>query len=290
MSSIEDPSRDPGTRIHQLRVITAAYKALTVADPVLPSVDSPLPALLALRSTHTLIGETKDSIIATREKSSEARARLHQENENLRDANLISDALKLRIEGLQLKQASDSQVPPAELVKGIILDERMRKSQHAKGLRSLVKAFNRFVEEHLAGMLAVEELGGPVVGDMIEVDQEVLKAGFSQQRKVKKSRTDPISSEIERKRRIEDIWGPLDADDEAEAGERTETDAAGAAFRALCEDLLNAAAGDEGSDPYVDIPQETAAVRFLVRSKVAQFHPQNAKKLRFVDFTGGLDD
>ena len=290
MSLIEDPSRDPATRTHQLRVITAAYKSLTVAEPVLPPVDSPLPALLALRSTHTLIGETKDSIIATKEQSSGTRARLHQESESLRDANLLSAALKQRIEGLQLKQSSDLQILPAELVKDIILDERTRKGQYAKGLRSLVKAFNHFVEEHLAGMLAVEELGGPVVGDMIEVDEEVLKAGFSQQGKVIKQRTDPTSSEIERKRRIDDIWGPFDEDDEAEVGERTETDAAGAAFRALCEDLLNAAAGDEGSDPYVDIPQETATVRFLIRSKVAEFHPQNAKKLRLVDFTSDLDD
>lgn len=289
-SSIEEPSRDPAARIRQLEVITAAYKTLTLAEPVLPAADSPLPALLALRSTHTLIGETKDSIIVTRDKSSEIHTRLQQESDNLRDANSISDALTQRIEKLQLKKASDLQVPPVELVKSIIQEERVRKSQYAKGLRSLVKGFNRFVEDHLAGMLAAEELGGPVVGDILEVDEEVLKAGFSQHGKVKKAKTHPVTSEIERKRRIDDIWGPCDDDDEAVVGERSEKKAAGAAFRALCEDLLNAAAGDEGLGPYVDIPRETAAVRFLVRAKVAQYHPQNAKKLRLLDFTGDLDD
>ena len=53
----------------------------------------------------------------------------------------------------------------------MILDEEVKKRQYVKDLRSLVKAFNKFVEGHLAGMLAVEELGGPVVGDMLEVDE-----------------------------------------------------------------------------------------------------------------------
>lgn len=251
--------------------------------------DSPLPALLALRSTHSLIDETKASLLTTKIKLSEARALLLQENKYLQDAHLLSNALKERVEKLQAEEAVDSRISPTELVQGFILHEQTQKRHYVRQLRNLVRVFNRFIEEHLAGMLAVEELGGPVVGDMLEVDEATLKAGFNQQGKAKKYRVDTASSESERQRRIKDTWGPAGEDDEAEADRRTEKSAAGAAFRTLSEDLLNAAAGDDGSDPYVRIPQETAAVRFLVRAKVAQFHPQDARKLRLVDFIGELD-
>lgn len=133
-------------------------------------------------------------------------------------------------------------------------------------------------------MLAAEELGGPIVGDLSDIDEETLKTGFSRQGKARKLATGHPSSEAERQRRIDHLWGPLNENEELETSQRTERNAAGSAFRLLCEDLLNAAAGDTASNPYVNINRETAAVRFLVRSKIAQFHPQDARKLRLVDF------
>lgn len=229
-------------------------------------------------------------LLATKEKTAEARTQLHQEKEDLRDSQLIFNALTQRIEKLRSEQSSSSQASSTESVKDMILNEQTKKRQYMRDLRNLVKVLNKFVEGHLAGMLAVEELGGPVVGDMMEVDEEVLIAGFNQQGKPMKSRKESTGSEIERKQRIDDIWGPPDVGDGTKVGQRSEKEAAGAAFRALTEDLLNAAAGDEDSDPYVDILQETATVRFLVRSKVARSHPQNARKLRLVDFTEDLED
>ncbi|MCJ1463815.1 hypothetical protein MMC07_002424 [Pseudocyphellaria aurata] len=284
-SSLEKPSQDTASRVRQLQVITAAYKSLTVAQPLLPSADSPLPALLALRSTHNLILQTQTLILATNKRTAEARTQLHQEKGDLHDAQLIFNALTQRAERLRSEYASRSQVSSKEMVEAMILDQQIRKRQYMKDLRSLVKAFNRFVEGHLAGMLAAEELNGPVVGDMMEVDGEASTAGFNQQAKPKKLRKDKTGNDFERKRQIDGIWGPSDRGDSTEARQRSETEAAGAAFRALTEDLLNAAADEEGLDPYVDIPQETAPVRFLVRAKVAQFHPHNARRLRLVDFT-----
>lgn len=290
IAPIEAPSQDPASRVRQLHVITAAYKSLTTAQPILPPAHSPLPALHALRSTHNLIEETQNLILTTKEKTAEARTQLRQEKEDMHDAKSIFNALTQRIEKLRSEQASIAQMSSTEIVKVMILDEEVKKRQYVKDLRSLVKAFNKFVEGHLAGMLAVEELGGPVVGDMLEVDEEALKVGFNRQGKPKKSRKESTGNEIDRKRRIDDVWGPPDEGDDAGKGQRSEKEAASAAFRVLTEDLLNAAAGDDVSDPYVDIPQETAAVRFLVRAKVAQFHPQNATKLRLLDFTGELED
>lgn len=183
---------------------------------------------------------------------------------------------------------TDSQFSAEGLVKGLMTEEQAKKRHYVRGLRNLVKVFNTFIEEHLSAMLAAEELGGPVVGDLLHIDDEVLKAGFNSQGKPRKQVTviDTNTSRQERKNRINEIWGASSDVDE----QRTEKDAAGAAFRNLSEELLNASAGDSddssSSDGYVEIKQDSAAARFLVRAKVAQFHPNDARKLRLVDFTG----
>ena len=64
----------------------------------------------------------------------------------------------------------------------------------------------------------------------------------------------------------------------------TERKAAGAGMRRLTEELLNALADEENPESYITISKESAAVRFLVRAKVAQFHPNDARKLRLMDF------
>ncbi len=68
--------------------------------------------------------------------------------------------------------------------------------------------------------------------------------------------------------------------------------AAAADIRELTEELLNSLvdAGGNGPGTYVELKRETAAARFLVRSKVAQFHPKDARKLRLVDFGGEIGD
>lgn len=257
------------------------------AKPVLPSADSPIPALLTLRSTHELINETKTLISTTCSKLADARIQLGRETHDLADAALITCALQNRIGQLQAKHVTNSQVSAEGLVQGLMTEEQAKKRHYARGLRNLVKVFNKFIEEHLSAMLAAEELGGPVVGNLLHIDDEILKAGFNSQGKPKKQVTaiDTNTSRQERKNRIDEIWGASSDVDE----QRTEKDAAGAAFRNLSEELLNAAAGDaddsSSSDGYVDIRQDSAAARFLVRAKVAQFHPNDARKLRLVDFT-----
>lgn len=256
----------------------------------MPSTNSPLPALLALRSTHNVINETKVSLLTTKEKISKIRNQIDQEDQDKHDHQVLANALEQRIKKLEFEQTSQDNVAPDELANGIILDQQKQKIHYAKELRYLMKAFNRFVEEHLAGMLAAEELGGPIVGDLSDIDEGTLKAGFNRQGKAKKPITETPSKEAERKRRIDDLWGPLSENEELEIRQRTEKEAAGSAFRNLCENLLNASAGDTTSGPYVNIARETAAVRFLVRTKIAQFHPQDARKLRLVDFGRELDD
>ena len=270
--------------MHQLRTLTAGYRVLTHAEPTLPASDSPLPALLALRNSIEVIDQTKTSLIVTKKDIVEEETLLDQEEDDLHDARLLSDALEKRVEKLRLQHEEQSRKPSETLVREIIQEQHQRKVYYVKELRRLVKAFNKFVEEHLAAMLAAEDLGGPVVGDMIDFDEHTLEAGFNQQDKAKKVVAEDTRGNAKRKRRIEVVWGPRSEDEDIDIGDRSEKAAAHADFRKLTEDLLNAAAGEGVSAPYVVLHRETAAVRFLVREKVARFHPEDARKLCLLDF------
>lgn len=287
---IEEPSPDLKSRLRQLRTITAVYKSLTPTEPALPPTDSPLPALLAIRSTQRLIKETKSSIGSVTESLSEARKQLNQEEADLRDAHLIAAALDKRIAKLRVEYDEKSQRSPEEAAKAMIREQQKHKVNLEKETKRLVRAFNKFIDEHLAGMLAAEELGGPVVGDLREVDDEILEAGFNRQGKAKRAKATAQNQDAKRQRRIDDIWGRQPGDDSAETGERSEREAAGSEIRALTEELLNAAAGEDTSSAYVDLQRDSAAARFLVRAKVAQFHPKDARRLRLIDFARDLDD
>lgn len=242
-----------------------------------------MPALLALRHTEHLINETKTSLLETKDQIENTRTQLNRERKNLRDSQLLAEELELRLSNLRQEQISNSEKAPNELAQSIIAQHEAQARHYAVELKKLVKAYNRFVVDHLESMLAAEDLGGPQVGDSIEIDEEMLAAGFDQQgmpRKLKAANGDSI---FKRQERIREIWGPSE-DDENASEYKTEKEAAGATFRSLTEDLLNASADDSVSDPYIAIPKETAAVRFLVRAKIARFHPQDKNRLRLVEF------
>ncbi|KAF6238699.1 hypothetical protein HO173_003205 [Letharia columbiana] len=167
---------------------------------------------------------------------------------------------------------NDRKRAPRNRANTIIQEQQQRKRHYMMALRDLVKAFNKFVDEQLAAMLAAEDLGGPTQGRARKVDADIAK------------------TEAKRKMRNDEIWDSENGNEDEEIGVRSEKEAALASFRTLTEDLLNAAAGDEDSDSYINISRESAAVRFLVRAKVAQFHTDDARKLRLVDFGRGWDN
>ena len=216
-----------------------------------------------------------------------ARVRLQQEEIDLEDAKSITQALEKRIQKIRLENEEHAHKSSEDVAKAMIHEQRERRRRHMSELRKLVVVFNKFVDEQLAVMIAAEDLGGPVVGDLLDIDDEVLKAGFNQQGKAKKIEAAGNTGHMRRKRRNEEVWG---SEDETIGGDtRSEKEAAEADFRSLTEDLLNATAGDQDSEPYIKVRRESAAVRFLVRAKVAQFHPDDARKLRLVDFGKELD-
>lgn len=281
--AIDEPSGDLPTRIRQLRIITAAYQSLTVAEPILPSAGSPLPALLALRHTEHLIDETKISIHDTQDHIKRAREQINREIGDLREARLLAEALESRISKLQEEHASDLEMTSTELAQSIVAHHKIRNRRYTLELKKLLKALKIFIGDYLAVMLAAEDLGGPVVGDLYPIDEEILINGFDMHGQPKKPRVANTNNVVKRKQRIAELWGSSDYDKDGTIYE-TEKGAAGAAFRSLTEELLNASFDETESDPYILISKETAAVRFLIRAQIARLHPQDAKRLRLVDF------
>jgi hypothetical protein len=208
----------------------------------------------------------------------------------LNDAKLIQAAMITRISSLQEEIEQRSQRTPGEIAKEMIRDMKKKKAHYDRETGKLVKAFNAFIDGHLAPMLAAEELGGPIVGGILDIDEDMLEAGFNAKGKVRRTKNGP--SEDKRQRRIDEIWGP-EPDGSGNAEEPwDEKRAAAAEMRELTEKLLNSLVEAEGGGPgaYVELERESAAARFLVRSKVAQFHPKDARRLRLVDFGGEIED
>jgi len=283
-----EPSEDPKAELRQLRALKIAYESLTPQEPWLPPRDSPLPGLIALRTTDRTIRETKEAIANTESNLKKVQQRLDKEQADLADAKLMQTEIQARIISLQEDIQERSQRSPGQIAKEMIAELKQKKKYYDSETSKLVKAFNTFIDDHLAPMLAVEELGGPIVGQILDVDEELLEGAFGTQGKPKKAKP----SEDKRQRRIDEIWGPRPEEDAHSKEPWDEKRAAAAEMRELTELLLNSLVEADGNGPgaYVDLPRESAAARFLVRSKVAQFHPKDARKLRLIDFGGEIDD
>ncbi|EKJ69102.1 hypothetical protein NXS19_001300 [Fusarium pseudograminearum] len=271
----------------QTRVIQAALKEVTESDPFLPSPGSLLPALLALRRTHQTIQESNTYLDSQRSTHEQLSRQLEADEARLKDQNLLGDALTARIQSLRDEVDASTNVTPKEGAKERLQELRTKKKNFDRGTTKLMKVLLRFIANHLAPMLAAEELGGPVVGDLMDVDGEALAAGFNAQGKLKKPK-ETADKDDKRQRRIDEIWGQAPAEG---AGRQNEVTAAAAEMRQLTEELLNTLSEAQGdnSASYVQLSRESAAARFLVRSKIAQFHPKDATRLRLVDFGRDLE-
>ncbi|KAM0296288.1 hypothetical protein HYE67_009028 [Fusarium culmorum] len=271
----------------QTRVIQAALKEVTESDPFLPSPGSLLPALLALRRTHQTIQESNTYLDSQRSTHEQLSRQLEADEARLKDQKLLSDALTARIQSLRDEVDASTNVTPEEGAKEQLQELRTKKKTFDRDTIKLMKVLLRFIANHLAPMLAAEELGGPVVGDLMDVDGEALAAGFNAQGKLKKPK-ETVDKDGKRQRRIDEIWGQAPAEG---AGRQNEVTAAAAEMRQLTEELLNTLSEAQGdnSASYVQLSRESAAARFLVRSKIAQFHPRDAMRLRLVDFGRDLE-
>jgi hypothetical protein len=280
-------SGDAREKLKQLRAVENAYTSLTPTAPFLPSRDSVLPALIAARTLQQNVRGTKQAIASTEAQLTSAEALLRHEEAHLHDANLIQKALRDRAVRLEAQIEDRAQKAPARLAEELIAAKRAQKKNYDDETQCLGDALNEFVDNYLSPMLAAEELGGPVVGDMLNVENETLAAGFTKKGKAKAAKK-PVPEKT-RQRRIDQIWGNKAAFEEEE-DPLTEAEAADAEMRELIGILFKTLIGSGGGRAYHQLERDSAASRFLVRAKIAQFHPRDARKLRLIDFGRELDD
>lgn len=256
----------------------------------LPTQGSVLPALLAARTLQQNVQGTNEAIASTQTQLDAKEATLRREEANLHDAQLLTHSMENRIERLRSQHEDRAQKTPAQLARELIAAKRAKKENYDAEIQRLGEAMNDFINDYLSSMLAAEELGGPVVGDMLDIEDDTLAAGFTKKGRAKSSKK-PVSDKT-RQRRIDQIWGKKAAlDAEAEEEEPpTEAEAADAEMRQLIENLFATLMGPGGGKAYFQLQRDSAASRFLVRAKIAQFHPKDARKLRLIDFGRELDD
>ncbi|EUC39283.1 hypothetical protein COCCADRAFT_45 [Bipolaris zeicola 26-R-13] len=294
IDSIAYASEDPHEKLQQLMAVKDAYKRLKPTATYLPPQGSLLPALLAARSIQQNVRGTKEAIASTQSQLLAKETALRREEANLHDANRLTQAMEDRIQRLRSQHQDRSQKTPAQLARELIAAKRAQKEHSDAEMQRLGEAMNDFINDYLSTMLAAEELGGPVVGDMLDVDDDTLAAGFTKKGRAKSSKKPP--SDKTRQRRIDQIWGPTkpaadqDDDDHEEEPPPTEAEAADAEMRKLIGDLFVTLMGPGAGKAYVQLQRDSAASRFLVRAKIAQFHPKDANKLRLIDFGRELDD
>ena len=267
-------------------MVKTALEDVTNEEPFLPFPSSILPALLALRRTHETIRESQAYLASQASVVDREKRRLESDQASLRDQKLLTEALSSRIETLKEELASNADVRPDDESRRRREELQKKRSDYDRESKKLFRALNDFIDQHLAAMLAAEELGGPVVGDLMDIDGGDLAAGFNAQGKLRKPKDG--ASVDKRQRRIDEIWGTAgDGDDQG----NDEVSAAGREMKQLTQALveqLQEAKGDNAAS-YVTLTRESAAARFLVRSKVAHFHPKDAMRLRLIDFGRELE-
>lgn len=224
--------------------------------------------------------ESKVSVSVTAEKLSADRERLRVEEANLRDSRAIASGLRDRIQRIRSANARKQEQTPSQIAQEVVKEQNKKNRELDRASADLKTSLDSFIDETLAPMLAAEDLGGPTVGDALEVSDATLRAGYTAHGKPKKQKQltesgDGTQQRIDQfVRRNQESGSHLTNRREAAATE--------------VHDLLNALL--EAGNTYVDLERDSAASRFLVKAKVAQFHPRDARRLRLIDFGRSLGD
>lgn len=274
-----DSSNDLWVRVAQARRAKKAYDSLLQAEDDLPPTGSILPPLIAVEDTSQLIKESKVSVAVTAEKLSTDRERLRVEEANLRDSRAIATGLRERIQRIRDTNARKLKQTPSQVAQEVVKDQKKKNKELDRASADLKVSLDSFIDETLAPMLAAEDLGGPTVGDALEVSDATLKAGYTAHGKPKKQKQ-PAEPEDGGQQRIDQF---LQRNDDS-SNPTNKREAAATEVHKLLDALL------EAGNSYVDLERDSAASRFLVRAKVAQFHPRDARRLRLVDFGRSLGD
>ncbi|RAH67186.1 uncharacterized protein BO66DRAFT_355325 [Aspergillus aculeatinus CBS 121060] len=261
-------------RVSQVRRAKKAYDSLLKSETEFPPLGSPLPSLLAVEETSRLVKETKIAASGTGKNLSNTRQRSKTEEANLRDAQAIQNGLQRRIRTVASQNATKEKKASSQLARELVEQKQRENDEYDKATEDTKTKLYEFIDRSLASMLAAESLGGPTVGDVPDVSDATLELGYTSHGKPKKPKVQAETTESgASQRRIDEIL-PRQNEQGRTSNRR---DVAAVEMRNLLDELL------EASPSYVNV-RESAASRFLVRAKVAQFHPRDARRLRLIDF------
>ena len=245
----------------------------------LPTTDSVLPSLMAIEEASQLIKESKISVTITAENLSKDRGRLRVEEANLDDSRKIAKGLRERLHQIRNTNTKKQEQTPSQVAKEALGQQKKKNQRLEKTSEDLKTSLNLFIDETLAPMLAAEDLGGPTVGDELEIPDEVLNAGYTNHGKPKKPKKTAPEESTNGQQRMDKFVQRGDG-----GAPSNKREAAAKEAHELLDSLL------EAGNSYVTLQRDSAISRFLVRSKVAQFHPRDARRLRLIDFGRSLDD
>lgn len=183
LSGIND---DPWSRLSQVQRAKRAYDSLLSSDNELPTPGTPLPSLLTIEEIFRLVKESKVSVSMTAEKLSTNRQRLKTEEANLQDAQAIRRGLEERITRIKSEKSKKQEKTPSQLAQEFIEQKQQKNEELDQDVEDMKSSLHKFVDGQLAAMLAAEDLGGPTVGDAMEIPDTMLEAGYTSHGKPKK--------------------------------------------------------------------------------------------------------
>ena len=228
----------------------------------------------------------------------------------MRETEVLAGALQRRIAAIEeslgygaSSGSQDGSDQESQTAAGILSDLEAKSVAYTQAQRRILRELSKFVKTYIAPMVAVESLGGPVVGEEIPLDAagqtvdvvrnlqlgklgRVTKAQKKGLQKEKGQQT--IHSMFQgRKRGLEDEG--VEDEDESDGDSRAPADNAAEEIKALLEELMNATMSP--NNQYILLPEgDSAAARFLVRANVALFHSRDARKIRLLDFGKSIED
>lgn len=174
---------------------------------------------------------------------------------------------------------------PSELAREQVSLQRKRNGELQKSADEMKVSLDEFIDDKLAPMLAAEDLGGPTVGDALDVSDATLEAGFTSHGRPKKQKSARLESPQGGQQRIDELVSRHRGQGNQNGSRpKNKREEAAAEMHVLLDALL------EAGTSYIDLRRDSAASRFLVKAKFAQFHPRDARRLRLIDFGRSLTD
>lgn len=226
-----------------------------------------MPELLALRSASYIAVETRVIIPSALADVESIRRQSASENARLHAYHLLASALRERVETLRMMSGERAALMPTEILQTQIEDQGAQQEIYVDEGDLILEKLTAFINEHLASMLAAEDHGGPPVGDLVNITDEVLGAGFTAKGKTRQLK----SSDIE------------GAEALAKMGQQRRAEAS-KEIRKLIRRLLRLF--DSDKEAYITLGGETAASRYLIQANIAELHPDDALQMRLLNFTG----